>query len=159
VRRVLTLLLACAGLALAGCSSPPDPEITFHAVGKTVVLSPTQYCDIGVENCTAHADAAGTLRVPRGKPLQISVDSAVAKSAWAVVFTYRNAGGERQPDSRSKLFSPNEQFAYTLKLPEPGDQLESVEIQQYGRRIEIDDQGQIQFFARGTWVLSVDDRA
>lgn len=158
MRRLLTLV-PLAGLLLAGCAAPHDPEVTFYADGRVVNLGPTQYCDLDVENCTAHPDAAGTLRVRPGKPLQISVPGDVADSSWVVVFTYRDGKGEQQPPSRSKIFPMGTQYAYTLTLPNPDDQLENVEVQQSGKRIEITDQGEIQFVVRGTWVLSIDDGA
>jgi hypothetical protein len=158
VRRLLTVL-PLAGLLLAGCAAPQDPEVTFYSGGKTVHVGPTQYCDLSVENCQAHPEAAGALRVRPGRPLQISVPGQVADSPWTVLFTYRNAKGEPQPDTRTKIFPAGTQYAYTLVLPNPGDQLESVEVQVSGNRIEITDEGEIQFVTRGTWVLSIDDRA
>jgi uncharacterized protein DUF2771 len=91
--------------------------------------------------------------------VQISVPDDVATSPWSVKFTYRNAAGEPQEPLRSKLFAGDSpQYAYTLQLPNKDDQLESVEVQQYGKRVQVDETGQIQFVARGTWVVSVDDR-
>jgi hypothetical protein len=158
VRRVL-VVVASAVLVVAGCSAPPLPEVTFYSSGKTVNLSPTQYCDIESEDCVVDTRAAGVLRVPPGRPVQISVPGELADSLWAVKFTYRNAAGEAQEPLRSKVFTQADpRYAYTLELPDRGDQLESVEVQQYGKRIQIDGSGDIQYVARGTWVLSVDDR-
>ncbi|MEO6087986.1 MAG: DUF2771 family protein [Umezawaea sp.] len=158
MRRVLTVLAGTALLA-AGCGAPPLPEVTFYSSGKTINVHPTQYCDIESENCAIDTRAAGVLRVRPGYPVQISVPGSVADSAWSVKFTYRNAAGEEQEPLRSKVFTnADPQYAYTLELPEPNDQLESVEVQQFGKRVQVDETGQIQFVARGTWVLSVDDR-
>ncbi|MBP2340528.1 hypothetical protein JOF41_006706 [Saccharothrix coeruleofusca] len=156
MRKVLTVLL----LALAaGCAAPTDPEVTFYADGEAINVEPTQYCDLESENCEVDVEAAGVLRVRPGKPVQISVPGELAESAWSVKFTYRNARGEQQEPLRSKLFTANEpRYAYTLVLPNPDDQLESVEVQQYGARIETSTTGAFDFVARGTWVLSVDDR-
>jgi hypothetical protein len=157
VRRVLTALAGTALLA-AGCGAPPLPEVTFYSSGRTVNVRPTQYCDIESENCAVDARAAGVLRVRPGKPVQISVPGEVADSAWSVKFTYRDAAGREQEPLRSKVFTnADPQYAYTLRLPNPDDQLESVEVQQFGKRVQVDETGQIQFVARGTWVLSVDD--
>ncbi len=159
MRRVLTTVLASTALLATGCSAPPLPEVTFHASGKTINVHPTQYCDLESENCQIDTRAAGVLRVRPGKPVQISVPGDVADSAWSVKFTYRNAKGEQQEPLRSKVFTnAAPQYAYTLQLPKPDDQLESVEVQQFGKRVQIDETGEIQFVARGTWVLSVDDR-
>jgi hypothetical protein len=146
-------------LVVAGCAAPANPEVTFYADGRTVVVHPTQYCDLKSEDCAVDPEAVGVLRVRPGRPVQISVPGDLAKSAWSVKFTYRNAAGEPQEPLRSKLFTSGEpRYAYTLSLPNPDDQLESVEVQQYGTRIETSTTGAFDFVARGTWVLSVDDR-
>jgi len=158
VRRVLTVLAGTALLA-TGCGAPPLPEVTFYSSGKTIYVHPTQYCDIESDNCAIDTRAAGVLRVRPGKPVQISVPGNIANSAWSVKFTYRDAAGEEQEPLRSKVFTnADPQYAYTLELPKPDDQLESVEVQQFGKRVQVDETGQIQFVARATWVLSVDDR-
>ncbi|GAA3847776.1 DUF2771 family protein [Saccharothrix violaceirubra] len=158
MRRVTFPLLALSATVLAGCAAPAHPTVTFYADGHAIEVPPTQYCDIASENCAVDPRAAGVLRVRPGKPVQISVPGEIADSAWAVNFTYRNASGVRQEPLRSKVFTAADpRHAYTLTLPSAGDQLESVEIQQYGKRIESSALG-IEFVARATWVLSVDDR-
>ncbi|WP_367132862.1 DUF2771 family protein [Saccharothrix sp. HUAS TT1] len=158
-RVVFPVSLLVSGLALAGCAAPVDPEVTFYADGRVVYVEPSQYCDLQSENCDVDPGAVGVLRVRPGKPVQISVPGELADTAWSVKFTYRNARGEQQEPLRSKLFTSREpRFAYTLVLPNPDDQLESVEVQQYGARIEASTTGTVDFVARGTWVLSVDDR-
>jgi hypothetical protein len=157
VRRVLTVSLAAAGLVLAGCSAPPDPEVTFYSSGTAIDVGPTQLCDVALNECEAFPEAAGVLRVPPGRPLQISVPGEVAETPWTVVFSYRNAAGEPQEPARSRIFKQDEQYAYTLTLPDPGDQLESVEVQQLGAALTPDGTD-LQFFTRATWVLSIDDR-
>ncbi|MEU4800955.1 DUF2771 family protein [Actinosynnema sp. NPDC023587] len=156
MRRVLPILPL---LVVAGCAMPQNPEVTFYADGKAVNVHPTQYCDVRSEDCQVDAQATGVLKIRPGKPVQISVPGDLAKSAWSVKFTYRNAQGDQQEPLRSKLFTERDpQYAYTLVLPNPDDQLESVEVQQYGSRIEAGTTGALDFVARGTWVLSVDDR-
>lgn len=156
MRRVL---IALPLLVLAGCAAPTDPEVTFYADGRTITVRPSQYCDLQSENCDVDADAVGVLRVRPGKPVQISVPADLAETAWSVKFTYRNAKGEPQEPLRSKLFTERApRHAYTLVLPNPDDQLESVEVQQYGARIEAGTAGAFDFVARGTWVVSIDDR-
>jgi hypothetical protein len=159
VRRVLIPVSLL--VALTACTTAPtDPEVTFYADGKAITVRPSQYCDLQSENCDVDPDAVGVLRVRPGKPVQISVPGDLADTAWSVKFTYRNAQGEPQEPLRSKLFTERDpRYAYTLVLPDPGDQLESVEVQQYGARIETSTTGTFDFVARGTWVLSVDDRS
>ncbi len=157
MRRVLPILLL---LFVTGCAAPGHPEVTFYADGKAIDVKPTQYCDLKVENCDVDPEAGGVLRVRPGRPVQISVPGELAQSAWAVKFTYRNARGETQEPLRSKVFTKSDpRHAYTLVLPNRDDQLESVEVQQYGSRIESSTTGTFDFVARATWVLSVDDRA
>ncbi|MEV0680961.1 DUF2771 family protein [Actinosynnema sp. NPDC050436] len=156
MRRVLPILPI---LVVAGCATPQNPDVTFYADGKTVTVQPTQYCDLKSENCDVDPNATGVLKVRPGKPVQISVPGDLATTAWSVKFTYRNAQGEQQEPLRSKLFTKNDpKYAYSLVLPEKDDQLESVEVQQYGSRIEASRTGAYDFVARGTWILSVDDR-
>ncbi|MCE6994201.1 DUF2771 domain-containing protein [Saccharothrix sp. S26] len=158
MRRVL--IPASLLVLLTGCAATPtDPEVTFYADGEAINVKPSQYCDLQSENCDVDPDAVGVLRVRPGKPVQISVPGDLADTAWSVKFTYRNAKGEPQEPLRSKLFTERDpKYAYTLLLPNPDDQLESVEVQQYGARIEASSTGAFDFVARGTWILSIDDR-
>ncbi|MEU4446337.1 DUF2771 family protein [Actinosynnema sp. NPDC050801] len=156
--RRLPILLSL--LVLTGCAAAPtDPEVTFYADGEAINVRPSQYCDLRSENCDVDPDAVGVLRVRPGYPVQISVPGDLADTAWSVKFTYRNAQGQPQEPLRSKLFTERDpKYAYTLVLPNPDDQLESVEVQQYGARIEASTTGAFDFVARGTWILSIDDR-
>ncbi|MBW4718986.1 DUF2771 family protein [Saccharothrix obliqua] len=161
MRRALSVLLTAGSLlAATACAAPGNPEVTFYADGKTVTVKPTQYCDVKSEDCDVDPRATGVLRVRPGRTVQISVPGELANSAWSVKFTYRNAAGEAQEPLRSRLFTERDpKYAYSLVLPNRDDQLESVEVQQYGARIEAGTAGgAFDFVARGTWVLSVDDR-
>ncbi|SHE80043.1 Protein of unknown function [Streptoalloteichus hindustanus] len=152
------MLMAAVGLAVAGCSAPPKPEVTFFSAGRSVATGPSQHCDERVENCTADPDAVAALRVPADRPLQISVDDSVAATPWQVVFRYRLPNGDRV-DGRSEVFPPDKQFAYTLRLPERGAQLETAEVHQFGAVLFQRVDGGVDFPTRATWVLSVDDRS
>ncbi|MGM1064020.1 DUF2771 family protein [Saccharothrix sp. Mg75] len=144
-------------LALTACAAPRNPEVTFYADGHAVTVAPSQYCDLQSENCDVDVEALGVLRVRPGKPVQISVPGELAETAWSVKFTYRDGAGVPREPLRSKLFTSREpRFAYTLVLPDPADRLESVEVQQYGARIEASTTGAFDFVARGTWVLRVE---
>ncbi|MFE9743743.1 DUF2771 family protein [Saccharothrix saharensis] len=146
-------------VVLSGCAAAPTaPEVTFYADGRTVNVRPSQFCDLQSENCDVDPDAVGVLRVRPGKPVQISVPGDLADTAWSVKFTYRNAQGEPQEPLRSKLFTERDpKYAYTLVLPKPDDRLDTVEVQQYGARIEAGTTGAFDFVARGTWILDVDN--
>lgn len=150
--------LALAAGVLTACSDEPDgpPQVTFAASGATATAGPTQLCDIDVQNCEADPAAAVVLRVSPDTPLDITVPAAVGETPWLVVFGYRTSAGE-QVNARSDLFAPNERTAYTLTLPAPDDQLETVEVQQLGGTFIPSDEG-VEFPTRATWVLSVDDR-
>lgn len=156
MRRVAAALLALAALSTACGGDDPPPQVTFAAQGATVVARPTQHCDVSVQNCTADPQAAVVLRVPAGTPLDITVPSQIGETPWLVVFGYRSKAGEKV-SARSDLFASNERTAYTLTLPEPEDQLETVEVQQISGTF-IPGQEGVEFPTRGTWVLSVDDR-
>ncbi|MFB9908876.1 DUF2771 family protein [Allokutzneria oryzae] len=158
MRRGLALLLAAAGATLAGCAAPTPPNVTFYAAGKTAVTGPAQHCDVLVENCTADTEAHAVLRVPPGKPLQISVDSHIGETPWQVVFRYRDAAGTPIEGRSAVFFGESQRLAYTLRLPTDTAQLETVEIQQFGGVLAARQDGGVDFVTRGTWVLSVDDR-
>ncbi|MCP2169287.1 Protein of unknown function (DUF2771) [Goodfellowiella coeruleoviolacea] len=154
------MLFSAAGLVLvAGCAAAPLPEVTFYAAGTTITVHPTQHCDVKVEQCAApDPNAEGRLRVPAGRPLQISVPAEVAQAPWQVVFSYHDANGTPQPDSRSDVFPAGERYAYTLTLPNPTDQLDTVEVHQYGAAVQVSETGEAEFLTRSTWVLSVTDQ-
>ena len=156
--RRFALLLAAAGVTLAGCAAPAPPTVTFYAAGKTVVTGPAQHCDVQVENCSADPDAHAVLRVPPGSPLQISVDSHVGETPWQVVFRYRDAAGTPIEGRSAVFYGESKRLAYTLRLPATSAQLETVEIQQFGGVLAARQDGGVDFITRGTWVLSVDDR-
>lgn len=144
--------------ALTACSDEPGepPRVTFTAAGATATATPTQLCDVNVQNCSADAAAAVVLRVPPDTPLDIAVPAEIGETPWLVVFGYRTSAGE-QVNARSDLFASNERTAYTLTLPAADDQLETVEVQQLGGTFIPGENG-VEFPTRGTWVLSVDDR-
>ena len=156
-RTAFTILAALAALTTA-CTSGDDapPRVTFAAAGSTVVAGPTQLCDVTVQNCKADPKAAVVLRVPPGQAVEISVPAAIGETPWLVVFGYRTTSGEKV-DARSDVFASNERQAYTLTLPDAGDQLETAEVQQLGGALIQGREG-VDFPTRGTWVLSVDDR-
>lgn len=161
-RRGLVGLLVVATVLLTGCTAP-EPEVTFYADRTASRVGPTQYCDAEINNCAAHPTAAAVLRVPPGKALQISVPSEVAGAPWQLAFRYRDQTG-REQDERTKVFSPAEkQLSYVLRLPNPADQLETAEVQEFGVGLLAPQSGDpssggFDFVIRGTWVLSVDDR-
>ena len=153
-RGLKALLLASAGLALAGCSAQQDPpQVTFYSHGHSAEVGPAQYCGPSGTNCAPPPqDPTGHLAVPPGKPLQISVSKDLAKTPWQIAFIYRTPTGEER-SSRTPVFPPNQTYAYTLKLPPDGAKLEHVEVQQYsGQLVETGDGG-LAFGIGGTWLL------
>lgn len=158
MRLITIAAVALTMLAVTtGCSSDDDPpQVTFAVDGSSVVARPTQLCDVSVQDCTADPGAAVVLRVPPGKPVDITVPDAVGETPWLVVFGYRTGTGEKV-SARSDLFASNERTEYTLTLPATADQLETVEVQQLGGTF-IPGEAGVEFPTRATWVLSVDDR-
>jgi hypothetical protein len=145
------------GVLLVGaCSAPPPPDVAFFSAGRTVTAGPTQYCDVKIQHCSANTRAQAVLRVPPGKPVQISVPGSVGNAPWQVAFLYRGADGT-QVDGRTAVFSPGQQLAYTLALPDTKAQLETIEVQQFGGAL-VQQDGGIGFITRASWVLSVDMR-
>jgi len=116
---------------------------------------PAQYCDLAVANCEDHPDAVVTLVVPPGRPLRVSVPDEVAGAPWQVVFAFRPRGGGNPVSGRSPVFAPNQRHDYTLTLPDPGDQLLTAQVQQYGGGTPVSGpDGEPTFAIRGSWVLT-----
>jgi hypothetical protein len=122
-------LVAIAGSVVA-CSKP-EPSVSFFSAGHSINTLPIQYCNAAVTACYTADGQAATLRVPAGKPLQISVPSDVADAVWVVVFKYKDGNGAVQQD-RSPVFPSSSQFAYTLTMPTPSDQLVLAQVQEIG---------------------------
>ncbi|NYH79144.1 outer membrane biogenesis lipoprotein LolB [Actinopolyspora biskrensis] len=157
MRRGLTALLALTGILLTGCGATQDerPQVTFYSHGESVRVSPVRYCEPLAQECSEpRPGAVRHLTVPADSPMQISVSEDVQATPWQVVFRYRTASGE-QRQGRSKVFSPEERFAYTLDLSEPGARLEQVEVQRY-TAVFVNELESRQFVIGGTWVLKGD---
>ncbi|RCW43611.1 uncharacterized protein DUF2771 [Halopolyspora algeriensis] len=150
-------LLAVAGIALAGCSAPASPQVTFYSHGDSVRAAPVRHCDRLGRNCSEpNPEAVVNLTVPPGAPLQISVSEEISSAPWQVAFRYRTADG-RQEAGRSTVFEAGQRHAYTLRPPgngEPGSaQLEYVEVQRYAAPV-LAAEGGIRFTIGGSWALN-----
>jgi len=163
MRRTL-LLLAAGALTLTGCSATAGPpEVTFFADGHTVDAEPIVHCDALVSQCDESPDAAATLQVRPGKPVQISVPSEVGDTPWLVNVQFTNAQGELQP-VKQQFFSPGDRLAYTATGDAPDDQIVVVEVQQLGAAYAadqagnpvLDENGNPQLVARAFWSLQVE---
>ncbi|MFG1783465.1 DUF2771 domain-containing protein [Rhodococcus oryzae] len=126
----LGLLIALAGFvavvtALVRGADEEPPTVTAFAGGKSLVVEPTQYCNLYLEDCVDSPVAE--LQVPRGKPLQISLPGDIADGLWRVVMVYQLDDGRVGVDER--YHSPGESLAITVETPE-GMQLNGIEIQQ-----------------------------
>jgi hypothetical protein len=140
---------------LAGCGAGQPPTVTFGSSVGAVSIAPAQYCDLAVTKCENHPDAVAALAVPHGRPLRVSVPDEVAEAPWQVVFAFRPPGGGDPVKGRSTVFAPNQRHDYTLTLPDPGDQLLTAEVQQYGGGAPVPGpDGEPTFAIRGSWVLS-----
>jgi hypothetical protein len=142
--------MAASVLVLSGCSLQRHaPEVTFHANGKTIRVEPTIYCDVEGSNC-AEKNAPGTLKVPAGKVVQISVDGRLADGLWEVVCVYENAA-RVQEGCTSPLLGKGENYTYTLAVPNDSDQLVRIEVHEAaGAVLETG-----QPLMRGSWVVDI----
>lgn len=155
MRRGLTGLLAVAAILLTGCATDSRPEVTFYSHGESVRVGPVQYCDPLARECAKpRPSAVGSLEVPPGMPLQISVPEEIARTPWQVVFRYRTSD-DKQVRGRTPVLSPGEHHAYTLRLPDAAAQLEQVEVQRYAS-ITVGSGG-TQFVIGSTWVVNADE--
>ncbi|GLZ42573.1 DUF2771 family protein [Actinokineospora sp. NBRC 105648] len=129
MRRSPIAVLACAAAVLAGCSTPPPPEVTFYSDGAAVNARPMIYCEIAKQACAKDEGAGVRLRTRDGKTVQISVPNELAASAWGVTFSYLTSAGE-QVDGSSRIFTAeSRQHAYTLQLPSATDRLLYATVQ------------------------------
>lgn len=158
--RRIVLLLACAALAVAGCSTPGPPKITFYADGDSVRAAPLRYCDALLRECEQSGSKAA-LTVREGEPVQISVPGDVARTPWLVNVQYLTESG--QPQLEQEVFTSGDQHAFTVNAGGPAAQLVVVEVQQIGAAYAVDEQGQPildpagnpQLVARGIWSLQI----
>jgi Protein of unknown function (DUF2771) len=149
VRR-LASVLAASVLVLTGCAVPRhDPEVTFYANGKTIRMEPTIYCDVEGSNC-AEKNEPGTLKVPAGKVVQISVDGQLADGLWEVVCVYENAA-KVQEGCSSPLLGKGDNFSYTLAVPSQNDQLLRIEVHEAAAAVLETGQP----LMRGSWVVDI----
>ncbi len=155
-------LLAGAVAAVAGCSAPPQPEVTFFADGDTERAAPLRYCDALLTSCEPTRGEPATLDVRPGMPVQVSVPSEVARTPWVVNIQYLDDQGRPQP-VRQEVFTSGERHAYTALPEAPGDQLLVVEVQQLGAAYAadaqgdpiLDEAGEPQLVARAVWSLRI----
>jgi hypothetical protein len=139
----------------AGCGAGQPPSVTFGSSVGSVSTGPAQYCDLAVTRCQDHPDAVVTLAVPPGRPLRVSVPDEVAEAPWQVVFAFRPPSGGEPVRGRSPVFAPNQRHDYALTLPDPGDQLLTAQVQQYGGATPVPGpDGGPTFAIRGSWVLT-----
>lgn len=160
-RRLLTgaasaavlVVLAAVVYILVFAAGPPT--VTFASALGSVHTGPAQYCDLKVTRCANHPDAVVHLAVPAGARLEVTVPHEVAAAPWQVAFSYQPKDGPRA-DARGPVFAPNTQNSYTLRLPEPSDQLVTAQVQQYGGAAPtVDANGDPTFPIRASWVLNV----
>ncbi|SDE80202.1 DUF2771 family protein [Pseudonocardia oroxyli] len=151
MRRSLLVLLGGLFL-LAGCGGG-NPQVTWSVSGQEVTVGPSQFCDVRLRDCTNDDQARALLPVPAGTAVEVSVPSEVSEAPWSLVFAYVDAAGQ-QTTGRSPVFAPNAQESYTLTLPEPGDVLQTAQVQLLGAApVANPDTGEIDYPARATWVL------
>ncbi|HEX7658920.1 MAG TPA: DUF2771 family protein [Pseudonocardiaceae bacterium] len=143
-------LLIVAGVGVTACDVP-KPVVTFFSAGRTVTTLPSKYCNDNLTSCQ-NASVLARLAVPAGGPLQISVPPRVAATPWLVAFTYRQANGQTA-QGRSALFPAGQRYAYTLTMPTGADRLETVEVDQVGAALSMDQNG-YELYVRAVWDLS-----
>ncbi|GLY51987.1 DUF2771 family protein [Lentzea sp. NBRC 102530] len=142
--------MAASVLVLSGCSlQQHDPEVTFYANGKTIRLEPTIYCALDGSDC-AEKNPPGSLKVPAGKVVQISVDGQLAKGLWEVVCVYENAA-RVQEGCTSPLLGKGDDYSYTLAVPNDSDQLVRIEVHEAAGAVLENGQP----LMRGSWVVDI----
>lgn len=160
-RRGLLLSVAAAALALSGCAPVGPPQVTFYADGHTVDAKPVVSCDALARNCSKAPNAEVSLKIRPGKPVQVSVPSAIGDTPWLVITQYANPDGTL--DAKQQYFGPKTRLAYTATPGTPNGQIVVVEVQQLGAAFAadaagnpiLDEDGNPQLVARAYWSLQV----
>jgi hypothetical protein len=156
VRKLLVLVV----LMLAGCSSGeppaavPQPKIGFTVADKKVTAKPFLYCDIKVEDCRRDNAAMVKLAVPPGTPVTVTVPKEVADTPWSVVIQYKTAAGEQKAPETVATFAPGKETTYEALPPEPGAQLQTLEVKQAGG-VLIQGENGPEPVTRAAWSLQV----
>ncbi|WAL69990.1 DUF2771 family protein [Amycolatopsis cynarae] len=154
--------LAAGALVVTGCAtSVGPPEVTFYGDGHVVNAKPVLHCDVLVRTCDKYPDAAVTLKVRPGAPVQISVPSEIRDTPWLVNVQYADAKGNL--NVKQQYFSPGTRLSYTATPDGPEGQLVVVEVQQLGAAYAadqsgkpiLDENGNPQLVARAYWSLQV----
>lgn len=149
--RLLPVTAAVAGaLLLAACGSSAPPEVTAYAAGKALVVAPTLYCPLDLDQARCTVGTTSELAVPAGTPLQLSLPGEIAEAPWRLIAVYRTADGQERQDDQ--VFRPDERLAVTVAPQDPAEQLLGVEIQLPSS--VIDEQGAP--IARATWGIATD---
>jgi hypothetical protein len=154
VRRTAVIILGLLAVAatVVGCSKP-ESSISLYSHGRTISVDPTAYCDVQLTKCYGTQRPVTTVRVPPGSPLQISVPTEVAAAPWAVTFDYLDANGKKQ-EVRGPVFPTSTQFAYTVRPPQPTDQLTWVEIVVFGGIAMAPDDTAPTYLASEFWTVN-----
>ncbi|MFL6127307.1 DUF2771 family protein [Actinophytocola sp.] len=156
MRKLLVLVL----LVLAGCSSNgqaaavPQPKIDFTVAARKVTAKPFLYCDLKVEDCRRDNAAMIKLSVPPNTPVRVTVPKEVADTPWSVVIQYTTVAGEQKAPVTVATFAPGKETTYEALPPEPGAQLQTVEVKQAGGVLVQGDNGP-EPVTRAAWSLQV----
>lgn len=156
MRKLLVLVV----LVLAGCSSneppatPPRPRVDFTVASKKVTAKPFLYCDLKVEDCRRDNTAMIKMAVPPGTPVRVTVPREVADTPWSVVIQYKTAAGEQKAPVTVATFAPRKETTYEALPPEPGAQLQTVEVKQAGGVLVQGDNGP-EPVTQAAWSLQV----
>jgi hypothetical protein len=156
VRKLLVVVL----LVLAGCSSNepapavPQPKVDFTIAGKKTTAKPFLYCDVKVEDCRRDNAAMLKLPVPPDTPVTVTVPREVADTPWSVVIQYATAAGEQKAPVTVATFTPGKETTFEALPPEPGAQLQTVEVKQAGG-VLIEGETGPEAVTRAAWSLQV----
>ncbi len=158
VQRVVAALVGV--LVLAGCSSDPEPapppprvDFTVGSSGK-VAVKPFLYCNVKVEDCRRDNSAMLEAAVPPGTSVRVTVPKEVADTPWSVVIQYRTAAGEQKQPETVATFAPGKETTFEAIPPEPGAQLQTLEVKQAGGILIQGDAGP-EPVTRAAWSLQV----
>lgn len=88
---------------------PKPPQISAYSNGRLTHAGPYMYCDVLDLNECVLTEAQGTLAVDERNPVQLSVDSVIARAPWRLLRLYDDPA-----DTTGKMYQPGSTLAVTI---------------------------------------------
>lgn len=95
-------------------SEPRPPQISVYSNGHLTHAGPYLYCDVLDLNECLLTEAQGALAVDERHPIQLSVDSFIARAPWRLLQLY-----DDPVDATGQMYQPGSTLAVTVPTVDP----------------------------------------